>query len=159
MDVKIIKRCNMFTWITQQELEWLLVLEQLEDRQEELEIDDIADGLNKLSACKNLGELREVSECLRGLQEERLIEADTVDLENRMVSELRITCRGRKVLAEAKCILFEAESETAVVFDKLQKENKKQERKDALKGAGLDLVVGITSSLAETVLNRVFGSY
>ena len=48
MNTNMIKRCNMFTWITEEELSWLFVLEQLETEREELGIEDIADGINKL---------------------------------------------------------------------------------------------------------------
>lgn len=155
MNTNMIKRCNMFTWITEEELSWLFVLEQLETEREELEIEDIADGINKLSENKNLEELRELSMHLSGLQEERLIEADTVNLEDTIISSLRITCRGRKVLEEGRRILSEEG------FEQLEKvgfsvpEETKTNKGDAVKRFVYEVAVGVCVEAACTIFKRI----
>ena len=112
------KRIAMFTWVTEEELSWLLILDELEEYKEELGFEFLAEGLDMLLENMNLEEFHTRNKALLGLCEEGFITMDMEDNDGEItIYNLSITQRGRKLLAESMAISEEkriAEKENTV---------------------------------------------
>lgn len=153
MNTDIMKSKIMFAWITADELNWLMILHQLEERAEEFEIESIGEGLDKLLENMNSEEIRKRDMALRGLHEDGLIRMDAEDIAGDLSCiEIEIKQRGRKVYDEAIRILEEREPELSEVQVKLQDMEKKENRKEK----AIELIIDFAKSAATTVLQRIF---
>lgn len=150
MDVINMKRIVMFTWLDEEEMDWLFMLDELETRKDEFEIEDLVDGLGKFIMTEE--EMARRDRALLGLREEGLIKMDAVFFEYLDVKELSITQRGRKVLAEARCILKESEPERSFVDNKLIEMEKKDKQKESI----MEFTISVGVSVASAILNKVF---
>lgn len=146
-----VKREVMFAWLDQEEIAWLYILEQLDDRKDEMGISDIAEGLNRMQGNMTIAQSDKCGEALRGLCEEGLIEidGDTRDLD---IDSLVITRRGRKVLAEAKAVWDECGAESSVSDKSRTDENEKSK----LNGETILSWIEKATSIAANILQCVY---
>ena len=153
MNPNIIRQQIMFAWIKPDELDFLMLLYELEARSEELQIETLAEGLGKLQEGYNLKEYRQCINSLLGLEEEGLIRIypEQPD-EDTPIDEIFITRRGKKLIDEAVSILYGKENEKSAVDEALQK----QEKKAATLKNTIDVLKGFTTSFAASVLQKVF---
>lgn len=154
MNQKITKGTIMFAWITEEELEWLMMLHEFEERAEEFEIESIGEGLNKFRENMNNEDTRVCDRALRGLREEGMIQMDARDIAGELsdIKVVEITQRGRKLIDEAKCIFEEKKEEPASADLKLREMEKKEKRKEE----GIDILKDVCASTASFVLEKIF---
>lgn len=153
MNQEITKRTIMFAWITQEELEWLMLLNELEENKEELEIENIEEGLMKLIDSMSSEELKQRDRALYGLQEEGMIQMDAVDIAGELNDiGVEIKQRGRKLINEAKCIFGEKKGELTEIDLKLRE----MEKKEKWKEEGVGILKDACVSTASLVLEKVF---
>ncbi|MGN0507241.1 MAG: hypothetical protein ACI4FZ_11825 [Lachnospiraceae bacterium] len=157
MNTDTMKRKIMFAWITEEELNWLMILNELEESAEEFEIESIGEGLDKLMENMNNKDIRLRDEALYGLQEEGLIQMDAEPFAGDLnCIDVEIKQRGRKVLKEAKCILEEKNSELPELELSLIEMKKKEAFKEKVKEKAIDGLMDFAKTAATIVFQRVF---
>ena len=153
MDQEITKRTMMFAWITQEELEWLMLLNELEERKDDLEIENIGKGLFKLFENMSSEEVKQRDRALYGLQEEGMIQMEAENIAGELNDiEVEIKQRGRKLINEAKCILEEEKGELTEIDLKLRE----MEKKEKWMEVGIGILKDACVSTASLVLEKVF---
>lgn len=147
-----VKREVMFAWLDQEEIAWLYILEQLDDRKDEMEIANIAEGLNRMQGTMTIDQSDKCGEALRGLCEEGLIDIGGGDTKDLNIDSLVITRRGRKILAEAKVIWDECGAESSVS----DKSRTDEDKKSKLNGETILSWLNTATSIAANILQCVY---
>lgn len=146
-----VEREAMFAGLDQEEIAWLYVLEQLDDRKEEMGISDIAEGLNRMQGTMTIDQSDKCGEALRGLCEEGLIDIGDGDTKDLNIDSLVITRRGRKILAEAKAVCDECGAKSSVS----DKSRTNEDKKSKLNGETILSLLNTATSIAANILQCV----